>query len=83
LRHGCPGTLTAAGITAVLSGRGAVQIYSSGRYVSRDLDFVPPAMIREVEAALTPLGFRDREAIRRWSERERHTKEFEEFLRRI
>jgi len=40
-------------------------------------------MIREVEAALTPLGFRDREAIRRWSERERHMKEFAEFLRRI
>ena len=155
--------LTAAGITAVLSGGGAVQIYSGGLYVSRDLDFVSPATLREIEAALAPLGFRrsegrhfihaecpftlefppwplavgrelirdwshrptahgviqmltptqcamdrlaafyfwkdrqgldqavavaqahrvDREVIRRWSEREGHTKECEEFLRRI
>jgi len=32
--------LSAAGITAVLSGGAAVQIYTSGLYVSRDLDAV-------------------------------------------
>jgi hypothetical protein len=49
--------LTAAGITAVLSGGAAVQIYSSGLYVSRDLDFVSPAGHREIEAVLAALGF--------------------------
>jgi hypothetical protein len=32
--------LTSAGITAVLSGGAAVQIYTSGLYKSHDLDFV-------------------------------------------
>jgi hypothetical protein len=50
--------LTAAGITAVLSGGAAVQIYSSGVYVSRDLDFVSPAGHREIESALRSLGFK-------------------------
>lgn len=44
--------LTAAGITAVLSGGAVVQIYSHGLYVSRDLDFVSSASHREIEAAL-------------------------------
>ena len=50
-------TLSEAGITAVLSGGGAVQIYSSGLYVSRDLDFVSPAPIREIAKAVRGLGF--------------------------
>jgi hypothetical protein len=50
-------TLSDAGITAVLSGGGAVQIYSSGLYVSRDLDFVSPAPIREIAKAVRALGF--------------------------
>lgn len=49
--------LTAAGITAVLSGGAVVQIYSHGLYVSRDLDFVSSASHREIEAALGSLGF--------------------------
>ena len=49
--------LEAAGITAVLSGGAAVQIYSEGLYVSRDLDFVSPAGHRELDAVLRELGF--------------------------
>lgn len=49
--------LAAAGITAVLSGGAAVQIYTSGLYVSRDLDFVSAAGHREIEAVLKRLGF--------------------------
>ncbi|MBK6453674.1 MAG: hypothetical protein IPF84_14670 [Proteobacteria bacterium] len=49
--------LSVAGITAVLSGGGAVQISSSGLYPSKDLDFVSPANHREIEAALGKLGF--------------------------
>ena len=43
--------LTAAGITAVLSGGAAVQIYSSGLYVSRGLDFVSPSSHSEIESS--------------------------------
>lgn len=46
------GALAAAGITAVLSGGAAVQIYTSGLYVSRDLDFVSAAGHREIAAGL-------------------------------
>ena len=49
--------LSRAGITAVLSGDGAVQIYTNGLYVSRDLDFVSPATTQEIAAAVRPLGF--------------------------
>ena len=49
--------LREAGITAVLSGGGAVQIYSSGLYASKDLDFVSPASHTEIEAALQTTGF--------------------------
>ena len=49
--------LVAAGITAVLSGGAAVQIYSAGLYVSRDLDFVSPAGHRELDAVLRKLGY--------------------------
>ena len=49
--------LSKAGITAVLSGGGAVQIYSSGLYPSKDLDFVSPATHGEIEAALGKMGF--------------------------
>ena len=44
--------LTSAGITAVLSGGAAVQIYTSGLYESRDLDFVASASQRELEQVL-------------------------------
>jgi hypothetical protein len=49
--------LTSAGITAVLSGGAAVQIYTSGLYKSRDLDFVASASQRELERVLQQLGF--------------------------
>jgi hypothetical protein len=49
--------LTSAGITAVLSGGAAVQIYTSGLYESRDLDFVASASQRELEQVLNRLGF--------------------------
>jgi hypothetical protein len=49
--------LTSAGITAVLSGGAAVQIYTSGLYKSRDLDFVASASHRELECVLQQLGF--------------------------
>ena len=51
-------TLAKAGLIAVLSGGATVWIYSDGRYKSRDLDFVTPATISEIAAALEPLGFR-------------------------
>ena len=50
-------SLSRAGITAVLSGGGAVQIYSNGLYVSRDLDFVSPAPVKEIARAVRALGF--------------------------
>jgi hypothetical protein len=49
--------LTSAGITAVLSGGAAVQIYTSGLYKSHDLDFVTSASQRELERVLQQLGF--------------------------
>ena len=50
-------SLSRAGITAVLSGGGAVQIYSNGLYVSRDLDFVSPAPVKEIARVVRALGF--------------------------
>ena len=41
--------LTQAGITAVLSGGAAVQIYTSGIYESKDLDFVAGARRRRTQ----------------------------------
>lgn len=49
--------LTSAGITAVLSGGAAVQIYTSGLYESRDLDFISPASQRQLEQVLKRLGY--------------------------
>jgi hypothetical protein len=49
--------LHAAGITATLSGGGAVALYTENRYESDDLDFVTPALLGELKAALEPLGF--------------------------
>ena len=50
-------SLSRARITAVLSGGGAVQIYSNGLYVSRDLDFVSPAPVKEIARVVKALGF--------------------------
>jgi hypothetical protein len=49
--------LDSAGITATLSGGGAVSIYSDNQYQSHDLDFVTAAVIAELEPVLVSLGF--------------------------
>lgn len=49
--------LEKAGITATLSGGGAVSIYSDNIYQSFDLDFVTAAMAAELAPVLEQLGF--------------------------
>jgi hypothetical protein len=51
--------LLKAGITTTLSGGGCVAIWSEGRYVSRDLDFIEegPVPRQKVKAVLAELGF--------------------------
>jgi hypothetical protein len=51
--------LLKAGITTTLSGGGCVAIWSEGKYVSRDLDFIEegPVPRRKVKAVLAELGF--------------------------
>ena len=49
--------LEAAGITATLSGGGAVSIYSHNQYMSHDLDFVTSADPKNLLKAIAPLGF--------------------------
>lgn len=51
--------LLAAGITTTLSGGGCVAIWSKGKYVSRDLDFIEEGLVprRKVKAVLAALGF--------------------------
>ncbi|MCL2402966.1 MAG: hypothetical protein FWC86_01835 [Coriobacteriia bacterium] len=46
-----------AGVDAVLTGGGAVSIYSNNEYQSYDLDFITTRNISEVTEALQPLGF--------------------------
>ncbi len=50
--------LTDAGISAVLTGGGAVSIYSANQYQSFDIDFVTAASRRELAAIMSELGFR-------------------------
>jgi hypothetical protein len=52
-------TLLKAGITTTLSGGGCVAIWSEGKYVSLDLDFIEegPVPRRKLKAALAELGF--------------------------
>ncbi len=49
--------LTDADITAVLTGGGAVSIYSANTYQSYDIDFVTAASRRELVAVMSGLGF--------------------------
>ena len=49
--------LTKAGITAVLTGGGAVSVYSENRYQSYDIDFVTAASRRELTVVMSALGF--------------------------
>jgi hypothetical protein len=51
-------TLERAGITATLSGGGAVSMYSDNEYQSHDLDFVSSERLKTIGDAITPLGFR-------------------------
>ena len=52
-------TLADAGITVTLTGGACVAIWSDGRYLSHDLDFIEegPVARAAVRAALEPLGF--------------------------
>jgi hypothetical protein len=52
-------TLKAAGIVVTLTGGACVAIWSEGKYVSRDLDFIEegPVPARKIRDALKPLGF--------------------------
>ena len=47
-----------AGITAVLSGGGAISIYTENAYESSDLDYVTSEPLAALSSALAPLGFR-------------------------
>jgi hypothetical protein len=49
--------LTNAGITAVLTGGGAVSVYSANKYQSHDIDFVTAASRRELSSVMAGLGF--------------------------
>lgn len=50
--------LECAGITATLSGGGAVSMYSDNEYESHDLDFVSSEQLKALGNAIMPLGFR-------------------------
>lgn len=56
-------TLMNAGITTTLTGGACVAIWSAGKYVSRDLDFIEegPVSRRKVKDALTRIGFREKD----------------------
>jgi hypothetical protein len=49
--------LEAAGITATLSGGGAVSLYTENEYQSVDLDFVTAAGHKALRDAIEPIGF--------------------------
>ena len=49
--------LVRAGVSATLSGGGAVTIYAENLYLSGDLDFVTTAQLKRIVAAIEPLGF--------------------------
>jgi hypothetical protein len=59
--------LERAGITATLSGGGAVSIYSENEYVSNDLDFVTSERNAIIAEAIAPLGFRFEAGTREFS----------------
>lgn len=49
--------LDSAGLRATLSGGAAVSLYSDNEYESKDLDFVSSERLKELGAAVAPLGF--------------------------
>jgi len=56
-------TLANVGITTTLTGGACVAIWSEGKYVSRDLDFIEegPVPRRQVKDALAIIGFREKD----------------------
>lgn len=50
--------LTDAGITAVLTGGGAVSIHSANKYQSYDIDFVSAASRKDLATVMGTLGFK-------------------------
>ena len=58
--------LEQAGITATLSGGGAVSIFTKNEYQSTDLDFVTAASRKELSQAIQPLGFVESSNIRQF-----------------
>jgi hypothetical protein len=56
-------TLEEAGITTTLTGGGCVAIWSDGKYVSKDLDFIEegPVPRGQVKAALEKIGFHEKD----------------------
>lgn len=54
-------TLENVGITTTLTGGGCVAIWSDGKYVSNDLDFIEegPVPRRKIKAALKSIGFEE------------------------
>jgi hypothetical protein len=55
-------TLREAGVTVTLTGGGCVTIWSRGKYVSYDLDFIEEGIVRRktIRDALAPLGFQEK-----------------------
>lgn len=56
-------TLENVGITTTLTGGACVAIWSGGKYVSRDLDFIGEGPIprRRIKAALAEIGFEQKD----------------------
>ncbi len=56
-------TLANVGITTTLTGGACVAIWSEGKYVSRDLDFIEegPVPRRKVKDALATIGFKEKD----------------------
>ena len=56
-------TLASVGITTTLTGGACVAIWSEGKYVSRDLDFIEegPVPRRQVKDALSKIGFGEKD----------------------
>ena len=56
-------TLANVGVTTTLTGGACVAIWSEGKYVSRDLDFIEegPVSRRKVKGALAVIGFKEKD----------------------
>lgn len=56
-------TLEEAGITTTLTGGGCVSIWSDGKYVSKDLDFIEEGPIprSQIKAVLEKIGFHEKD----------------------